>query len=50
MLSDVMLARSPVKRLLETEEVAAAVLWLCGPHSGYLTGTSLPLDGGWTAG
>ncbi len=49
-LTDVMLARSPVKRLLETEEVAAAVLWLCGPHSGYLTGTSLPLDGGWTAG
>ncbi|MEU2508555.1 3-hydroxybutyrate dehydrogenase [Streptomyces sp. NPDC007863] len=49
-LSNVMLARSPVKRLLETEEVAAAVLWLCGPHSGYLTGTSLPLDGGWTAG
>ncbi|MER5207592.1 3-hydroxybutyrate dehydrogenase [Streptomyces sp. NPDC002825] len=49
-LSNVMLARSPVKRLLEAEEVAAAVLWLCGPHSGYLTGTSLPLDGGWTAG
>ncbi|MEU4104521.1 3-hydroxybutyrate dehydrogenase [Streptomyces tanashiensis] len=49
-LSDVMLARTPVKRLLESEEVAAAVLWLCGPHSGYLTGASLPLDGGWTAG
>ncbi|MFD5327791.1 3-hydroxybutyrate dehydrogenase [Streptomyces sp. NPDC127092] len=49
-LSDVMLARSPVKRLLEAEEVAAAVLWLCGPHTGYLTGASLPLDGGWTAG
>ncbi len=49
-LSEVMLARSPVKRLLEPEEVAAAVLWLCGPHTGYLTGASLPLDGGWTAG
>ncbi|MFF6777141.1 3-hydroxybutyrate dehydrogenase [Streptomyces sp. NPDC012637] len=49
-LSDVMLARSPVKRLLEAEEVAAAVLWLCGAHTGYLTGASLPLDGGWTAG
>ncbi|URN14567.1 MULTISPECIES: 3-hydroxybutyrate dehydrogenase [Streptomyces] len=48
-LHGVMLARSAVKRLLETEEVAAAVLWLCGPHSGYLTGASLPLDGGWTA-
>ncbi|MEU3693247.1 3-hydroxybutyrate dehydrogenase [Streptomyces narbonensis] len=49
-LTNVMLARSPVKRLLEADEVAAAVLWLCGPHSGYLTGASLPLDGGWTAG
>ncbi|MYS05922.1 SDR family oxidoreductase, partial [Streptomyces sp. SID6041] len=49
-LTEVMLARSPVKRLLEADEVAAAVLWLCGPHSGYLTGASLPLDGGWTAG
>lgn len=49
-LTDVLLARSPVKRLLEAEEVAAAVLWLCGPHSGCVTGVSMPLDGGWTAG
>ncbi|MFI0979065.1 3-hydroxybutyrate dehydrogenase [Streptomyces sp. NPDC021093] len=49
-LSEVLLARSPVKRLLEGEEVAAAVLWLCGPHSASVTGVSLPLDGGWTAG
>ncbi|MGW7412451.1 3-hydroxybutyrate dehydrogenase [Streptomyces sp. NPDC054863] len=49
-LTDVLLARSPVKRLLEGEEVAAAVLWLCGPHSASVTGISLPLDGGWTAG
>ncbi|GAA1582588.1 MULTISPECIES: 3-hydroxybutyrate dehydrogenase [Streptomyces] len=49
-LSGVLLARSPVKRLLESEEVAAAALWLCGPHAGCLTGASLPLDGGWTAG
>ncbi|MFI5807335.1 3-hydroxybutyrate dehydrogenase [Streptomyces sp. NPDC051561] len=48
-LADVLLARSPVKRLLEAAEVAAAVLWLCGPNSGFITGSSLPLDGGWTA-
>ncbi|MBB1242737.1 3-hydroxybutyrate dehydrogenase [Streptomyces durbertensis] len=48
-LTDVLLARTPVKRLLEPEEVAAAVLWLCGPHAAGVTGTSLPLDGGWTA-
>ncbi|GAA3490237.1 3-hydroxybutyrate dehydrogenase [Streptomyces cremeus] len=49
-LTDVLLARSPVKRLLEPEEVAGAVLWLCGPHAASVTGVSLPLDGGWTAG
>ncbi|MEU6524019.1 3-hydroxybutyrate dehydrogenase [Streptomyces sp. NPDC046924] len=49
-LTDVLLTRSPVKRLLEAEEVAAAALWLCADHSSYITGTSLPLDGGWGAG
>ncbi|MFD0415233.1 3-hydroxybutyrate dehydrogenase [Streptomyces sp. NPDC127108] len=48
-VAEVLLARSPVKRLIEPEEVAAAVLWLCGPHSGFVTGTSLSMDGGWAA-
>ncbi|MFI9063597.1 3-hydroxybutyrate dehydrogenase [Streptomyces sp. NPDC053429] len=48
-LSEVLLARSPVKRLIEPEEVASAALMLCGPHSGSITGTSLVIDGGWTA-
>ncbi|MFB6806140.1 3-hydroxybutyrate dehydrogenase [Streptomyces sp. NPDC056387] len=48
-LSQVLLTRSAIKRLIEPEEVAAAAVWLCGAHAGYLTGTSLPLDGGWTA-
>ncbi|SEO68699.1 3-hydroxybutyrate dehydrogenase [Actinacidiphila rubida] len=45
----VMLERTAIKRLIEPGEVAAAALWLCSPHTGYLTGASLPLDGGWTA-
>lgn len=49
-LTDVLLKRSATKRLIEPEEVAAAALWLCGPHTGFMTGASLPLDGGWTAG
>ncbi|MGW7550585.1 3-hydroxybutyrate dehydrogenase [Streptomyces rimosus] len=49
-LNDVLLARSPIKRLLEPEEVAAAALWLCSPHAGYVNGASVPLDGGWGAG
>lgn len=48
-VSDVLLSRPAIKRLIEPAEVAAAVLWLCGPHTGYITGASIPLDGGWTA-
>ena len=46
---EVMLERSAIKRLIEPEEVAAMAVWLCGPHTGYLTGSSLTLDGGWCA-
>ncbi|MGF1428371.1 3-hydroxybutyrate dehydrogenase [Kitasatospora sp. LaBMicrA B282] len=45
----IMLERSAIKRLIEPDEVARAALWLCSPSSEYVTGTSLPLDGGWTA-
>ncbi|MEU2775059.1 3-hydroxybutyrate dehydrogenase [Streptomyces sp. NPDC007162] len=45
----VFLARTAIKRLIEPAEVAEAALWLCAERSGCLTGTSIPLDGGWTA-
>ncbi|ALG14054.1 3-hydroxybutyrate dehydrogenase [Kibdelosporangium phytohabitans] len=45
----IMLDRSAVKRLIEPDDVADVVLWLCGPHSGHVTGTSIAMDGGWTA-
>lgn len=38
-----------MKRLGTTDEVAAAVLYLASPASGIVTGTSLRVDGGWTA-
>ncbi|MCX4530890.1 mycofactocin-coupled SDR family oxidoreductase [Streptomyces sp. NBC_00841] len=37
------------ERLLEPEEVASAVAWLCGPHSVAVTGTVVHADGGFTA-
>ncbi len=49
-LEQVLLARTPVKRLVEPDEVAAAVAYLCGPGTDSVTGSSLTLDGGWTAG
>lgn len=48
-LSEVMLQDSAVKRLIEPDEVAEAVAYLCGPHTSFMTGTSLVLDGGWSA-
>lgn len=48
-IEQVMLERTAIKRLIEPSEVAEAVRWLCSPAAGYVTGTSLTLDGGWTA-
>jgi 3-hydroxybutyrate dehydrogenase len=48
-LEQVMLERVAVKRLVEPDEVAALVAYLCGPASDSITGASLPIDGGWTA-
>jgi 3-hydroxybutyrate dehydrogenase len=45
----VMLTPVAVKRLIEPEEVAALSLFLCGPASASVTGTSFVMDGGWTA-
>ncbi|HYH25201.1 MAG TPA: 3-hydroxybutyrate dehydrogenase [Blastococcus sp.] len=45
----VMLAPAAVKRLIEPAEVADAVSWLCSPSSASVTGTSLVMDGGWSA-
>lgn len=48
-VSDVLLSRSAVKRLIEPDEVAGAVAYLCSPQAASVTGTRLVLDGGWSA-
>ena len=48
-LGRVMLEPVAVKRLVEPEEVAAMVLFLCGPASASVTGAAFTMDGGWTA-
>ncbi|NEW70780.1 SDR family oxidoreductase [Streptomyces rapamycinicus] len=38
-----------LKRLVEPEEVAEAVAFLCSPQAASMTGTDIVIDGGWTA-
>jgi NAD(P)-dependent dehydrogenase (short-subunit alcohol dehydrogenase family) len=44
-----LLGRIPMGRFGATEEVAGAVLYLAGDWSRYVTGTTVFVDGGWTA-
>lgn len=42
-------AYNPLGRIGKPEEIAAAVLFLCSSHASYITGTTLVIDGGYTA-
>lgn len=40
----------PLGRVGQPAEIAAAVVWLCSPAAAFLTGATLPIDGGMLAG
>jgi 3-hydroxybutyrate dehydrogenase len=48
-VQEVMLARAAIRRLIEPEEVAELVAYLCAPPASMMTGGSITIDGGWTA-
>jgi 3-hydroxybutyrate dehydrogenase len=48
-LSEVILAPHAVKRLIEPDEVADVVAFLCGPSGRAFTGVPVTMDCGWTA-
>lgn len=48
-LAEIWKGLHPVGRLGQATEVAQAVLWLASDQSSFVTGTSLPVDGGYTS-
>jgi 3-hydroxybutyrate dehydrogenase len=42
-------AKQPTGRFIEGEDVAALMVFLCGPESRDITGAAFPIDGGWSA-
>jgi 3-hydroxybutyrate dehydrogenase len=45
----IMLAPAAIKRLLEPQEVAALIVYLCSDAAQAITGTAISIDCGWTA-
>ncbi|TNF16063.1 MAG: SDR family NAD(P)-dependent oxidoreductase [Rhodobacteraceae bacterium] len=40
--------KQPTQRMSDPSEIGALALWLCAPIAHNVTGTSIPVDGGWT--
>jgi len=48
-IRDVLLKNQPNKRFASVEEIGALTVLLCGDSGTSITGTAIPIDGGWTA-
>jgi len=48
-IADLLAEKQPSLRTSDPAEIGALALWLCAREAHNLTGTSIPVDGGWTA-
>ena len=48
-IEKIMLTEPVIKRLIEPEEVAELALFLCSKEASFINGSSIAMDGGWTA-
>jgi 3-hydroxybutyrate dehydrogenase len=47
-IEKIMLEPAAIKRLIEPDEVAELVTYLCGDSAAFITGASIMMDGGWS--
>jgi 3-hydroxybutyrate dehydrogenase len=48
-IADLLAEKQPSRRISDPAEIGALALWLCDPIAHNVTGTAIPVDGGWTA-
>ena len=48
-IREVMLLRQPSRQFATTEQIGGTVVYLCSPYADQVTGTTISVDGGWTA-
>ena len=48
-VNDVLLHAQPTRKFVTTEQIGGLAMFLCTEAGASITGTALPIDGGWTA-
>jgi len=43
-----LISQHPMERMGKAQEVADTIVFLCSPSASFITGQSIPVDGGWT--
>lgn len=47
-IADLLREKQPSLRLSDPSEIGSLAVWLCAPSAHNVTGTAIPVDGGWT--
>ena len=48
-IADLLSEKQPSRRMSTPSDIGALALWLCNPAAHNITGSAIPVDGGWTA-